>query len=136
MKYGFIGTGNMGGAIARALAKAVPADSIYLSNKTREKAEKLANELGANLCSNFEVAAECDMIFLGVKPQFMAGVLCSLKDTLKERKGEFVLVSMAAALTINDIKEFKIKGIDRNKNIVVVYIGCLTIPYKPVSTNF
>ena len=106
MKYGFIGTGNMGGAIARALVKSVPKENVYLSNRNMEKAEKLAIEFGAKTSSNIEIAADCDMIFLGVKPQFMAGVLCSLKDTLKERKGEFVLVSMAAALTINDIKEF------------------------------
>ena len=36
----------------------------------------------------------------------MAGVLCSLRDVLKERRDDFVLVSMAAALTVNDIKDF------------------------------
>ena len=42
MKYGFIGTGNMGGAIARALVKSVPKENVYLSNRNMEKAEKLA----------------------------------------------------------------------------------------------
>ena len=38
--------------------------------------------------------------------------------------------------TINDISEPNTKGIDKNKNIVDVYIGCLTILYNPVSITF
>lgn len=106
MKYGFIGTGNMGGAILRAAAKAVPAESIYISNRSVEKTNALAAELGVNASDNHTIAESCDVIFLGVKPQMMAGVLCALKDTFKSRKDDFVLVSMAAALTISDIKDF------------------------------
>ena len=40
-RYGIIGTGNMGGALARALAKKVPAERMILSNRTPEKAQKL-----------------------------------------------------------------------------------------------
>ena len=36
----------------------------------------------------------------------------------------------------NEIIEPKINGIDKNSKIVAPYIGCLTIPYKPVSTTF
>jgi hypothetical protein len=35
---------------------------------------------------------------------------------------------------INEKIEPSTKGIDKNSNIVDVYIGCLTIPYRPVST--
>jgi hypothetical protein len=34
---------------------------------------------------------------------------------------------------INEKKEPSTKGIDKNSNTVDVYIGCLTIPYRPVS---
>ena len=37
---------------------------------------------------------------------------------------------------IKDITEPKINGIDKNNKTVTAYIGCLTIPYKPVSTTF
>ena len=47
MKYGFIGTGNMGGALATACAKAVEPESILLSNRSPEKARALAEKLGA-----------------------------------------------------------------------------------------
>lgn len=35
-----------------------------------------------------------------------------------------------------EIIEFNMRVIDRNNNIVVVYIGCLTIPYSPASITF
>ena len=35
---------------------------------------------------------------------------------------------------INPTHEPKTNGIDKNNNTVVIYIGCLTIPYIPVST--
>ena len=49
MKYGFIGTGNMGGALATACAKAVEPESILLSNRSPEKARALAEKLGVPL---------------------------------------------------------------------------------------
>ena len=42
--FGFIGTGNMGGALARAAAKAMPAENIFLANRTAAKAQSLAEE--------------------------------------------------------------------------------------------
>lgn len=47
MTYGFIGTGNMGGALARALVREVSPLDVYLNNRTPAKAETLAAELGA-----------------------------------------------------------------------------------------
>ena len=44
-KFGFIGTGNMGSAIAKAAVKAVGKESIMLSNSTDEKAKILADSI-------------------------------------------------------------------------------------------
>ena len=49
--FGFIGTGNMGGALAKAAAKALDPKMIFLSNKTAAKAENLAKELGCQAVS-------------------------------------------------------------------------------------
>ncbi len=103
MTIGFIGTGHMGGALARAAAKVLSPDSIYLANRTAAKAQALAGELGAVAVDNGSVAAECDYIFLGVKPQMMQGLLDSLHPLLAARKTPCVLVSMAAGLTIDAI---------------------------------
>ena len=72
MKYGFIGCGNMGGAVARAVCKGAGAGDVLLANRTPAKAQALAEELGCACGTNEEVASICDFIFLGVKPQMMA----------------------------------------------------------------
>ena len=105
MTYGFIGTGNMASALATAACRAVDPRKIFLSNRTADKARKLAEKLGANLSDNAAIAGDCDYIFLGVKPQMMADLLTTLRPVLKQRKTPFVLVSMAAGLTIDALAE-------------------------------
>ena len=106
MTYGFIGTGNMGGALARAAAKTVEVRScIYLANRTPEKADRLADEIGASVTDNQTIARECDYILLGVKPQMMAEMLSEIAPVLRRRTTPFVLLSMAAGLTIARIRE-------------------------------
>lgn len=103
MKYGFIGCGNMGGALAEAVAKVVPPREIGLSGGASNRAADLAAGLGANYCTNREIAAQCRYIFLGVKPNTVPMVLSEIKDLLARRAGEAVVVSMAAGLTIEEL---------------------------------
>ena len=95
---GFIGTGAMGSALARAAAKGAQGASILLANRTAAKAEALAQELGGQASDNETVARTCSLIFLGVKPQMMAGMLESIAPILAGRSDRFVLASMAAGL--------------------------------------
>ena len=99
MKYGFLGCGNMGSAIARALAKATT-DMVFTDRS--KKAEKLALELGC-IYGSADVVARCDRIFLAVKPNMMASVLEPLREVLAQRKP--LLITMAAGLTISKIEE-------------------------------
>ncbi len=102
MKYGFIGCGNMGGALCRTLSKTTT--DITVADCDNQKAEALANALGITVADNATIARECDRIFLGVKPQMMAEMLGDIKDILAQRKP--VLISMAAGLEISKIKEW------------------------------
>ncbi len=102
---GFIGCGNMGGALARAVCKQQDAAQVYLANRTMAKAQALADALGCQTASNHEIAATCDFIFLGVKPFLMADMLAVIAPTLAARSTPFVLVSMAAGLTTARIQE-------------------------------
>lgn len=95
--FGFIGTGNMGGALARAACVTTDPAKIILSNRTREKAEALAAELGCAV-GTIAAATRARYVFLGVKPKDMEACLRDLHPILRARKGEFVLVSMAAGL--------------------------------------
>ena len=95
MRYGFIGCGNMGGAVARAVCRGAGAEKVLLANRTPAKAEALAAELGCSAGDNLRVASDCHFIFLGVKPQVMPGMLADIAPVLAERKDSFVLVTMA-----------------------------------------
>lgn len=102
--FGFIGTGNMGSALAKAAVKAMDPKDVYLSNRTLEKAETLADTLGCQVAAVETVAETCGYIFLGVKPQQMASLLSSLAPILIKRQDDFVLVTMAAGLTMTRIQ--------------------------------
>ena len=65
----FIGTGSMGGALARAVCRTLPPAEVLLSNRTPAKAEALARELGCAAGPAAQAAEEAAYIFLGVKPQ-------------------------------------------------------------------
>ncbi|MCI2046443.1 MAG: pyrroline-5-carboxylate reductase [Faecalibacterium sp.] len=100
---GFIGCGNMGGAIARAVCKATAPQNVLLANRTPEKAQALAAELGCKSGTNAEAAA-CSWVFLAVKPQGMPAMLSALMPQLAARKDRFVLVTMAAGLSLARIQ--------------------------------
>jgi len=104
--FGFIGCGNMGGALARAMRKNIDGSDIVLTHRSLEKAEKLAQELGCAVApDNQRIAEKADYIFLGVKPQMMAEMLSGIRETLANRPTRFILVTMAAGLTIKRIRE-------------------------------
>lgn len=104
-KFGFIGAGNMGGALATALSKKVNGENLLLADKLEEKAEVMAKEINATVSSNEKIATNAKFIVLAVKPQFMANMLNEIAPILRERKDEFVLVSIAAGLSTEKIRD-------------------------------
>ena len=84
--FGFIGTGNMGGALARAARKRLSGGEILLANRSATKAEALAQELDCRAVDNAAVAAGADYIFLGVKPYMVAGLMEKIGPVLAARK--------------------------------------------------
>ena len=101
MKYGFLGCGNMGGAIARALS--LKTKDIAVTDRSG-RAKLLAQELGVTYSDNASIASDCDRIFLAVKPHMMKDMLLPLRQTLAQRKP--LLITMAAGLEIRQIEEF------------------------------
>ena len=104
-KIGFIGCGNMGGALAIASANSVGGSFVYVSDADNEKAKAFAEKNNVNVSAVKEVAENCDIIFLGVKPQVLKFVCSELAPVFKARKDRFVIVSMAAGVKLCDLEE-------------------------------
>ena len=74
MNIGFIGTGNMGGALAAAAARAVAENGhiggrVLLCDSDTAKAEALAARTGGEAVTLADIFDRSDIIFFGVKPQ-------------------------------------------------------------------
>ena len=126
MKYGFLGCGNMGGAIAKALKKAT--DQIVITDRTG-KAKAIAAELNCVYENADNMIEACDRIFLAVKPQVMKAVLMPLQPALARKKP--MLISMAAGLSIDKIEQMagtELPVIRMMPNTPVA-VGCGMIQY-------
>ena len=118
-RFGFIGVGNMGGALAKAASRSTK--QILLCDTDAKKAAELARQIGCEFGDIRSVAAECEYVFLGVKPQMMSEMLAQIRKTLKPHRG-VILVSMAAGLSIESIQKMsggKYKVIRIMPNIAV-----------------
>lgn len=102
MRFGFIGTGHLGNMLIRKFVEtgAIKAENIIASNRTREKAEHLAESLGIRVGSNREVAEQSDVIILAVRPLDVKGVIRELQDLLAPDK---LLISTAVDFHLKDL---------------------------------
>ena len=105
IKFGFIGCGNMGGALAQAVVKSVNPFEVALCDANVERALALAESLGCGVTTTQELAASAKFIFLGVKPQGFEGLFEEIAPILKARKDRFVLISMAAGVSVAAVEK-------------------------------
>ena len=98
----FIGTGNMGGALAHAAAKSPLTERLLLANRTPDKARRLAEEIGGEVVDNASAAREADVLFLAVKPQMLQAMAEGIRSELQAR-GRVLIVSMAAGWTVAEL---------------------------------
>lgn len=99
MKYGFIGCGNMGSAVVKALCKSTL--DIAVTDRSG-RAAAFAAEQGISYLPAQEIAEQCNVLFLCVKPHMMRDALQPLSAALTRRKP--ILVTMAAGLTMDSIE--------------------------------
>lgn len=103
-KIGFIGCGNMGKAMLQGIIQAnlVPCENIMVSTFSRESADRIHNTFNVvTTIDNQEVANQCDIIILAVKPKMFAEVI----DEIKEVGNNKIIVSVAAGITIAFLME-------------------------------
>ncbi|MEL0068667.1 MAG: pyrroline-5-carboxylate reductase [Gammaproteobacteria bacterium] len=98
---GFIGAGNINSALIGGLmASGVGADSIIVSNPSADKLTQLSEQYGVKTTTNnTEVAAQSDVIILGVKPYNIASVCQEIAPVCQDT----LVVSVAAGIPISDI---------------------------------
>ena len=105
MNIGFLGAGNMGGAILRGFyASKKATDNIFVFGVNHEKLEKTCAETGATPCTEIEDLVEkCDLFLIGVKPNIFPEVLPKIKKAYTNDK---ICVSMAAGVSIAQIESY------------------------------
>ena len=70
-QFGFIGTGNMGGALGHRSCTRSVSSKMVLADRDSDKAAALAQQLGCHTASVIDVAASSKFVVLGVKPQVL-----------------------------------------------------------------
>ena len=105
MKIAIIGAGNMGGAIARGLAKGsiIPASDITVADPSEEKLEQLFCEFKdiKTTTVNQDAVTGAEMIIFAVKPWLMKQVVRDLK--LKSKQ---ILISIAAGISFEELAHY------------------------------
>ena len=111
-KIGFIGCGNMSGAILRgALARGGLTPDLAWEYDISPAAMEAAKELGVNLAANNEeLCANSDIILLGVKPQYTPDVLAECGKYMDGK----AIMSIVAGITVERLKNM----IDGNVRIL------------------
>lgn len=96
MIVGFVGAGNMAGAIIRGMTGGgFRGENIWVYDPDEEKLRALYNDCGVTVCPSAEsVASGVDTLILAVKPQILPGVLAELRGVLHRCRP--LVVSIAA----------------------------------------
>lgn len=112
MKIAIIGAGNMGGAVARGLARGtrVATADIYVSNPSTPKLDALKNEFPEinTTTNNCEAAAAADVVVLAVKPWKVEHVIDELKPHLDYKRQ--AVASMVGGLGTAQLSVWLDKG--------------------------
>lgn len=105
MKIGFIGLGNMASAIIGGILnrQILKPEDIIGADTFPAAAQKAKEGFDIGICKdNLETARQSDILFLAVKPVYLAEVIAQIKDSVKDNT---VIVSIVAGKTIAWIEE-------------------------------
>ena len=97
---GFIGAGNMGGAMARACTR-VASQPVWIYDVNANVNKAFENEVKISVASSIsELMAQCDYVVLSVKPQYYAQVAEQVRMYLTQTH---VIVTVAPSYTMADM---------------------------------
>ena len=105
-KIGFIGAGNMAGAIIGGIidAKVFASGKVFVYDIVQERLAELGKQFGVKATGSIkELVDSVDTIVLSVKPQVFVDVLEGIKDHVKKDQ---TIISIAAGVTTAKIAKF------------------------------
>jgi len=85
-QLGFIGCGNMGGAMLKKMLNTglFQPENVIISDKNADVRNQWAKDWGVNVTDDNREAAKAEILFLAVKPQFLRNVTNEIKDCISE----------------------------------------------------
>ena len=105
IKVGFIGGGNMGGALASAAINVLGGENVLLADNTPTNTRVLADKIGATPSKAKEIASSCRLVFLSVKPDIIPIVAKTVRPIVEARADDCAVVSIAAGVTLDSLTE-------------------------------
>ena len=104
MKLGFIGTGNMAGAIMGGIIKngVLKPEEIIGSDILEAGREKVHSLYGIHVTEDNKEAANAEIVVLSVKPQYYAQTIAEIRDVIT---ADQVIVTLAPGKTLEWLKE-------------------------------
>jgi pyrroline-5-carboxylate reductase len=115
MKYGFIGCGNMAGAILEGSvkARAIMPQDIFVCESNEARLNHVKKTYGVNGGGDVkDITDFARVIFIGVKPPDVKGVCASIKNAARNAirdsggRRDHIIISMAADVSLAQLEEY------------------------------
>jgi pyrroline-5-carboxylate reductase len=106
LSIGFIGAGNMAGAIIEGMlaSKIVTARSLFISDNRRKQLLNLAKDLGVrSVLKNTDLISKTDVVIIAVKPQDIKTVLEEIGSCLRKNQ---IVISIAAGVSLKTLRKY------------------------------
>lgn len=126
MNYGFIGCGNMSGALIKGALNAglISPEDVYVVEKTPEMTGKKAAEYGALACADYEeIIGRSDVLFIGLKPDVFPGFFADAAPIFRRISKPIVTLAAGVSLekleTLLDGAELPLIRVMSNLNVAI-----------------
>ncbi len=102
MKFGFIGTGNMGGAIIGGMVKNYRPFDIIITDKNKDLAKSVCKKYGVMVGETNKEVINAEFLFLCVKPNVLIDVINEIKAYISDNT---TIVSIAAGKSLKTLED-------------------------------
>lgn len=107
MRTGFIGTGNMGGALIKGMAESDKDHEIFIYDKNPDQVKKYETLKCVSSKESMEdLIKDSDIIVLSVKPNIFDTILPKIKGIINNIKLTKIFVSIAAGISLDYMNDF------------------------------